>query len=174
MKQSIRSVCSYFNTSRMVQEYCETAYDPASALCIKLLTEHGQGAKQLAEWKGRVAADWDKVWVFDVKTNSDEPMMAGSQLEVEANVSLGPLKPEEVSVELYHGALDASGNIVTPSRDPLNKIRTTEKKAPEYPIHTYSGKITVNTCGQQGFAIRVLPRYPNVELRMEPGLIRWS
>jgi len=30
------------------------------------------------------------------------------------------------------------------------------------------------TCGQQGFAVRVLPKHPNVELRMEPGLIRWS
>ena len=25
-----------------------------------------------------------------------------------------------------------------------------------------------------GFAVRVLPRNPNVELRLEPGLIRWG
>jgi starch phosphorylase len=53
-------------------------------------------------------------------------------------------------------------------------VKTQDKKAPEYPIHTYSGKLAPEVCGQQGFAVRVLPKHPNVELRMEPGLIRWS
>jgi starch phosphorylase len=174
MKHSIRSVCSYFNTSRQVQEYFEKFYEPASGLCVKLLTEHGAGAKQLARWKDRIARDWDKVWIFDVKANNDEPMMAGSNLEVEANVSLGPINPDEVTVELYHGPLDASGNIIAAERQPMTRLKTMEKKAPEYPIHTYAGKVAPQMCGQQGFAIRVLPKYPNVELRMEPGLIRWS
>ncbi|HEX5005679.1 MAG TPA: alpha-glucan family phosphorylase, partial [Hyphomonadaceae bacterium] len=174
MKQSIRSCCSYFNTSRMVQEYAEKSYLPASDLCIKLLNEHGQGAKDLARWMDRVAGDWDKVWVFDVKANDGEPMKAGGTLEVEANVSLGPLKPEEVSVELYHGPLDANGNIMYPKRNPMTRVRTQEKTAPEYPIHSYSGKVTINSSGQQGYAVRVLPRNAHVDLRMEPGLIRWG
>jgi len=174
MKESIRTVCSYFNTSRQVQEYYEKFYGPADKLCVKLLAQHGAGAKDLAHWKDRVSTEWDKVWVFDVKANNEEPMMAGSTLEVEAHVSLGPLKPEEVSVELYHGPIDASGNITNAARTPMTKIATQEKKAPEFPIHTYTGKIIAQCCGQQGFAVRVLPKYPNVDLRMEPGLIRWS
>jgi starch phosphorylase len=147
---------------------------PASDLCLRLLGEHGQGAKDLAKWKERIADDWSKVWVFDVKANNEEPMKAGSTLEVEANVSLGPLQPDEVNVELYYGPLDAGGNFVQAMRNPMMKQRTQEKKAPEFPIHTYATKVTPQGSGQQGFAIRVLPKYPNVELRMEPGLIRWS
>ncbi len=174
MKQSMKTCCAYFNTSRMVQQYAETSYMPASNMCLKLLGEHGQGAKDLAKWKERVGGDWDKVWVFDVKANNEEPMKAGSTLEVEANVSLGPLNPEEVTVELYYGPLDASGSIAPPMRNPMTKVRTQEKVAPAYPIHTYATKVMPQGSGQQGFAIRVLPRHPNVELRMEPGLIRWS
>jgi starch phosphorylase len=174
MKHSMRACCSYFNTSRMVQQYAENFYLPASGLCIKLLHEHGAGAKRLAKWKDRVAGDWDKVWVFDIKANDGEPMKAGSTLEVEANVSLGPLPPDDVSVELYHGPLDANGNIVHPSRSAMTRTHTLEKTAPEYPIHTYAGKVTLESSGQQGYAVRVLPKNDAVELRMEPGMIRWG
>ena len=56
----------------------------------------------------------------------------------------------------------------------MNRTRTEEKKAPEYPIHRFDAKVTSQGCGQQGFAVRVLPRNATVELRMEPGLIRWG
>ena len=143
-------------------------------MCNKLLDQHGAGAKELAKWKTSISADWPKVWVFDVKSNSDEPMKAGSTLEVEANVSLGPLDPAEVAVELYYGTLDASGNIANPLRNPMSKSKTQERKAPEFPIHTYVGKVVVESSGQQGFAVRVLPKNGHVSLRMEPGLIRWA
>ena len=174
MKESMKSVCSMFNTSRQVQQYTEMFYMPANELCVKLLTDHGQGAKDLAKWKDRVSDDWGKVWIFDVKSNSDEPMRAGSTLEVEAHMSLGPLRPDEVTVELYHGPLDSNGNIMQARRTPMTLVSTTEKKSPEFPIHLFSGKITPQVTGQQGFAVRALPKYPNVDLRMEPGLIRWS
>jgi glycogen phosphorylase len=174
MKQSMRSCCSYFNTSRMVQQYAEQAYMPANDLCVRLLCEHGQGAKDLAKWKEHMQTDWDKTWVFDLRANIEEPMKAGTPLEVFASVSLGPLTPDEVNVELYYGPLDSNGNITQSLRSPMTKARTEEKKRPEFPIHTYTAKVVPEGSGQQGFAIRVLPRYPNVELRMEPGLIRWS
>jgi starch phosphorylase len=173
MKQSIKSVCSYFNTSRQVQEYFEKFYNPADKLCVQLVAQHAAGAKELSAWTDRVEHDWSKVWVFDVKA-SEEPMMAGSTLDVQASVSLGPLKPEEVTVEIYHGPMDSTGNITNAALTPMVKVSTQEKKAPEFPIHTYAGKIVAQSCGQQGYAVRVLPKHANVELRMEPGLIRWS
>ena len=174
MKQSIRSVCSYFNTSRQVQEYFEKFYNPADKLCQKLIAQHGAGAKELAAWSDKVAADWSKVWVFDVKAN-DEPMMAGSTLDVQAQVSLGPLKPEEVSVELYHGSLDSAGGIQNAARTPMMKMSTQEKKAPEFAIHTYAGKNRGAVLRAAGFSrCECLPKHADVELRMEPGLIRWS
>jgi glycogen phosphorylase len=170
----MKSVCSMFNTSRMVQQYAESFYIPGSNLCLRLQAEHGQGAKDLATWRTRVAGDWDKVWVFDVKANNDEPMKAGSALEVQASVSLGPISPEDVTVELFYGPLDASGSITHATRAAMTYVRSEDKKRPEYPIHHYMVKVAPQGCGQQGFAVRTLPRNANVELRMEPGLIRWG
>jgi starch phosphorylase len=174
MKQSMRSVCSYFNTARMVQEYFEKFYSVADKFHAQLVADHAAPAKQLSKWKAQVQGEWGKVWIFDVKANNDAPMKAGGTLDVEAHVSLGPLNPDEVSVELYFGPLDAAGNISVAERAPMQKTKTDERKAPEFPIHTYAGKIAAQSCGQQGFAVRVLPRHPKVKLRMEPGLIRWG
>ncbi|HUO09631.1 MAG TPA: alpha-glucan family phosphorylase [Phycisphaerae bacterium] len=174
MKQSIHSVCSYFNTSRQVQEYFEKFYLPAHNTCIALVGQHAAGAKALAEWKDHISKEWGKVWIFDVKSNDTDQLQAGSTLDVQASVSLGPIKPEEVNVELYYGSIDAAGNISNAHNIPMTKIATEEKKAPEYPIHTYAGKIVAQSCGLQGFAVRALPKNANVALRMEPGLIRWN
>ncbi len=174
MKQSMRAVCSYFNTARMVKEYWEKFYSAADKMHAQLVADHAAPAKELAKWKDEVISEWGKVWVFDVKANSDAPMMAGGTLDVEAHVSLGPLDPNEVKVELYYGPLDAAGNIAAAERSTMVKTKTDERKAPEFPIHTYAGKISAQACGQQGFAVRVLPHHPTVELRMEPGLIRWG
>ncbi|MGN6368896.1 MAG: alpha-glucan family phosphorylase [Phycisphaerae bacterium] len=174
MKESMQTVCSFFNTSRQDQEYFEKFYLPAHNLCVKLVGQHGSGAKSLADWKSRLSSEWGKVWIFDVKANDNEPMMAGSTLDVQASVSLGPIKPEDVNIELYYGPIDAAGNICNAKSISMTKLSTQDKKPPEYPIHTYSGKIIAQSCGQQGFAVRALPRNPNVQLRMEPGLIRWS
>ena len=73
-------------------------------------------------------------------------------------------------MELYYGPLDANGNIIQPSGADDGQTERRTARAD----HRYVGAIVANCCGQQGFAIRVLPKYPNVELRMEPGLIRWG
>ena len=45
---------------------------------------------------------------------------------------------------------------------------------PEQGAALYLGRIPTATCGQQGFAVRVLPQNADVPLRLEPGLIRWG
>ncbi len=180
MKDSIKTCCSFFNTSRMVQEYFELAYNPANELHTKLMSQHGQGAKDLATWKEKLAKEWSKVWVFDIKPSTDEPLMAGESFSVDTKVALGAIKAEDVLVELYHGALDTTGGISHASRTMMEKISSTEPKLaevgkpPEYPVHTYRGTLQAKACGQQGFQVRVLPKNPSVNLRMEPGLIRWG
>jgi len=174
MKESMRSVCSFFNTSRQVQQYWEQLYSPANELCLKLVKENAAGAKALAEWKSKIKEDWSKIWIIDLATNNDGHLMAGDTLDVRSSISLGPINPAEVQVEIYHGTIDANGSITNPVRTPMKLVNTEEKKLPEYPIHTFEGRIVADQCGQQGYSIRVLPKNPQVNMRLEPGLIRWA
>ena len=96
-------------------------------------------------------------------------MMAGNKMKIFASVELGPITPEDVVVELYHGPLDANGQI-----QQAHRTEMTRSAAEGDGTHRYVGSIVAQSCGQQGFAVRVLPRNPNVDLRLEPGLIRWG
>jgi len=169
MKNSIASVCSMFNTSRMVQQYFEMFYNPANTLYEYMAPNQGAGAAQVAEWKARLQGAWSRVHVRDIEAPTNEPMMAGSTMEIAATVDLDGMSPDDVTVELYHGPLDANGSIQNAQRTVM-KRGVTENGAPP----RYVGTITAQNCGQQGFSVRVLPRNPNVDVRTVPGLIRWG
>ena len=176
MKQSMKTVCSYFNSSRQVQQYHEMFYNPGHELSLKLVPDHGAGAKKLAAYKKKITAEWSKVWVFDMKTSHDEPVTVGTNMQIETSVALGrELHPDDVTVELYFGPVDAAGAIAQAQHITMTRIETVEpKKATDNPVYRYRGAIVAQSCGQQGFAVRVLPKYANIDLRMEPNLIRWG
>ncbi len=174
MKQSMYTTCSFFNTSRMVQEYFERFYKNADELYGKLVVNHGDGSKQLSKWKAGLQHEWGKVWIFDIKSEAHEPMKAGDLMKIECNVALGKIPPSEVTVELYHGSVDSNGQILHAMTTPMQLVSSEQKSSKDDPIHHFVGTINANSCGQQGFAVRAVPRNPNVELRLEPGLIRWG
>lgn len=169
MKESISTVCSFFNTNRMVQEYFDRFYAPADGLFGKLVEGHGAGAAQLAQWKTKMHGAWNNVRINNIEAPTNEPMTAGSKMSIFANVDLGNISPDDVVVELYHGPLDTSGEIVNAQRTPMARAA-----AESNGTHRYVGTIVAQSCGQQGMAVRVLPKNQKVEVRLEPGLIRWG
>jgi starch phosphorylase len=176
MKQSMKSVCSFFNSSRQVQQYFEMFYKPADDIGGKLSADHYAGAKTLSAYKTRMGTEWGKVWVFDVKSSTDEPMTVGASMQIETKVALGAdVNPDDVVVELYHGVVDANGAIVNANRTAMSRVSTiAQKTTTDNPIYLYKGEISAKGCGQQAYSVRVLPKSPNVQLRMEPNLIRWG
>ncbi len=169
MKNSIRTLCPVFNTNRMVQQYTETFYLPAHDLYMKLMEGHGAGAAALAKWKQRIAGLWNTVNVRQVESPSVGAIKAGENVKVLATIELGTIPTDNVRVELYFGSLDAFGNIQNARVHEMVLGNTVEPG-----VYQYVGVISATACGQQGFAVRVLPNHPNIALRFEPGLVRWG
>ncbi len=169
MKNSIRTICPVYNTNRMVQQYAETFYLPAHDLYMKLMEGHGAGAGALAQWKQRMAQQWDKVKVRQVESPGSGTVKAGESVKVLATVELGGISTENVRVELYFGPLDTFGNI-----HDARALEMVLGSTIEPGVYQYIGVISASTCGQQGFSVRILPNHPNITLRFEPGLVRWG
>jgi starch phosphorylase len=167
MKKSIQTVVSFFNTNRMVQEYFERFYLPANERFEKLTADQWQTAIDVTQWKSKVSSHWNEVRIFDVDANTNQPLKSGTPLQINAKVYLGTLTPQEVRVEISHGPLDANGAVIHKHRTPMTVNQS------DNGVHQYSGTIVPSTCGQQGYGIRVLPKHPQIDLRLEPGLIRW-
>lgn len=171
-----------FNTHRMVAEYTRRFYNPAVARWRYLTAQSCSAARALAMWKSNMKRTWPEFAIKDVKMkvnngqaevqlNPKQPQLkVGSQLSVRALVKLGKVSPDDVSVELYHGPVDAWGDI----RDG-SAVRMAHKEASDQDgEHWFVGSVACRKTGQHGVAVRVLPRHADLVNPYEPGLVLWE
>ena len=169
MKRAMSTVCPVFNTSRMVQEYVEKCYGPSTERFERLTRGHLQKAASLAQWRRKLTRDWGQVRVEQIQADGTETMQVGAQLEVQAQVKLGGLSPDEVEVQLFHGLVDNLGDIPEPATASMS-----HNGAPQGDSWLFRGKIPCRASGQYGFAVRVLPRNADLANSFEPGLVCWG
>src|SRR5262249_42929525 len=58
MKRSMSTVCPYFNTNRMVQEYMEKCYWPSTERFALLAADNLKKAQGLAQWRRGLMRGW--------------------------------------------------------------------------------------------------------------------
>jgi len=100
MKACVCSLCSFVNTHRMVREYLENYYVKSHAQFRLLEDGNAEHAKALAAAIGRIRKEWHEVWIENVDSEPANQVSVASNMRARARVHLGPLKPEEVIVEL--------------------------------------------------------------------------
>ncbi len=173
MKRSIMTLVPVFNTNRMVEEYTERCYVPSHRRFSRLSSDHLKAARELAEWRKRVASEWGHLRVESVEAPTGDTHKVGSVFPVKVRVNLGNFTPDDVEVQLCHGVLDAMGEIAEPRATALH---------PESPFSlngsprsvVFTGKVPCYASGQFGFSVRVLPKHANLPHLFEPGLVTWG
>ncbi len=169
MKNSIKTICPLFNTNRMVEEYATKFYLPNMARWQILAQNNWQEAKELAQWKKYVSAQWHKVGIIDVQIPFEGSPKVGDRLPLRAVVDLAGLTPDEVRVEAYIGRLDDKGQI--PEGHPLPLLPTGEKM--DEHKYVFSGNILCLSSGQIGFTVRCYPYKKELSHKFELGLLTW-
>jgi len=169
MKAAMRAICPVFNTNRMVRQYTEEFYLPAMERYNALTGNDMERAKALAAWKARVSQGWSGLKILQVQAETHNGLKVGDRLTVRAWLDLGTLKPKDVSVELYQGVLDASGEILWPNVVPM--IPTSQVEDTRY---EFVGEILARTSGRHGYTVRVLPCHPDLADPYRQGLILWA
>jgi starch phosphorylase len=167
MKNSIARLGPVYNTSRMVQEYHERYYRPATETYDRLSANGFARAKEQAGWLRQLDAHWQEVKVEGVRLldpPQDRPV--GSLLRVEALVRLGELDRQRVIVEAYSGLADEHHSLSAGTSYPLEWV---EKLADG--LHRYQGTIQCVTSGRHGFQCRIRPQLDVAPLL---GTIRWE
>jgi starch phosphorylase len=170
MKRSIATNVAVFNTNRMVREYAEVSYLPSHRRVARLAMHEYTRARQLAAWRRKVHERWRDVRVEDVTPPPAEALHVGDELSVKTRVHLGGLSPDDVEVQLYHGVIDSLGEIAAPRSSALRPdgVASGNQSA------SFVGSVPCAASGQYGFAVRVLPRNPDLPHPFEPGLVTWG
>ncbi len=170
MASTIECLCPFVNGLRMVRDYTDRLYLPAIALSEAMAAGDMVGARDLACWRERVTTGWKDVRVAAVDGDERSTLEVGSALQTQALVHLGTLRPEDVSVELYAGRVNAAGEIVDAMSLPMT-VRSREATGGY--IYQLSASLA-RSSGMHGYTVRVLPRHERLSSPYLPGLITWA
>jgi starch phosphorylase len=169
MKASIATCVPFFNTNRMVQEYMEKAYWPSAQRFGRLTGEKLKRAAHLAAWRRGLQRGWNGVRIETVESSGTDSLVVGGEMAVKARVNLGSFTPDDVEVQLFHGAVDNLGEIPKP-----HTVTMSTNGKHDGGSWVYQGTISCGSTGQHGFAVRVLPKHIDLASSFEPGLVTWG
>ena len=167
MKHSISSLGSFVTADRMVRDYVDALYAPAAIQGRDLAADSFARARALAEWKERMQGQWSDVRVVDVEgdvTAAD----VGASRQVGATVHVGRLSTDDLSVQLAHGKVGANNELLSPLIEEMTADFCEENTC------TYRGSFTTDEAGLYGFAVRVVPRHPDLTNGMDLGVVTWA
>jgi starch phosphorylase len=153
--------------SRMVRDYTTQLYGPAARAGWALNGPHYPGARELAAFKAAVHESWGAVQVDHVESAgvSDSPQI-GDTLHVNAYVSLGKLRPEDVDVQVVHGKAEDSDDLSDVEHESLEFVESYEGGR-----HHFAGDFALSRTGSFGYTVRILPRHPGLANPSELGLV---
>jgi len=169
MKRSIQSVAPIFNSHRMVEEYAQKMYFPAAVRFDRLAANQCQVAKDLVAWLDRVHQGWNEVRITAVESDTSGELLVYTEFNVTVHVHLGPLTPQDVKVQIYHGAIDPQEQIAD-----YRIVDMSATGSAKDGVYVYTGTIPCRKSGLQGYTVRILPFHPDLTNSHVPGLVVWA
>jgi starch phosphorylase len=168
MKASMKKLSPMFSTNRMVAEYTERFYIPASGRHLRLADNGAARVKPLVEWRRRIHNLGPQVRVVRVEAATGQEALVGSKLKVGAVVQLGGLSPSDVRVQVYWGPVNEEGSIV---EGVASEMRYLGHDGGE---HHYEGDVDCRQSGSCGLAVRVAPFHEDAILPYEMPWMTWA
>jgi starch phosphorylase len=169
MKNSMMSLCPFFSTDRMVQEYTDRFYIHAYDHRKQLADDNLRLARDLSQWKQHIHTQWQKVRIEAVECDGSDEVASGSRLSASTRIFLGDVSLADVAVDAYFGVLDSRGNIVGGELVPFSHAEELGNG-----MHRFQGVLECRFSGRHGFLIRIMPQHPELGPIYEPGFLRWG
>lgn len=162
VRRSMVELTPRFSSDRMVREYVERAYLPASAAHRAREAEEARLARELLAWKERLAGSWGELHLGEVHAQPED-----GSLRFEVQAYLGELAPDDVRLELY-AEPERPGE--EPERVPLVRAE---------PLHGAVGgfryEATLATRRPPAhFTPRIVPHHPRASTPLDAAAVRWG
>ena len=142
---------------------------PALKNYRNLIKDDYAKAKSLAEYFHKLRGSWDHLKIIKIECNSKPVMQRGDMLTVSAYLDLGEMSPNDLQVELYHGAVSNQSNEI------INARRTEMRwSGTEGALNTFQVKIECTDTGYQGHTVRILPKHEALVHPYRTGFIKWA
>lgn len=171
IKKCVADIASNFTTNRMLKDYEERFYNKLAARKHEIVADGYRLAREIAAWKRKVSAAWDRVRVVESQRlkMDKEAVFVGEKYHFELKVDVAGLNPGDIGAELVIARQIVGGQSV-------NVLRTIPftQTAVENGLVTYTLDYTPGETGTYDFALRVFPQNPHLPHRMDFALVKWA
>jgi starch phosphorylase len=169
MKTCMKQIGQSMSCHRMLMDYSNKFYFPALKNYRRIVKDDYAESKALAAYFTKLRQAWGNLKIVKIDSNAKPVMQRSDSLTVTARVELGPLTPNEVQVELYHGR-------VSNQSSDIEDARRTEMKSigQEGNVYIYQVKIECIDTGYQGHTIRIIPKHEALIHPYRTGFIKWA
>ena len=168
IKNSIAHIAPNYTMSRMMHDYIKRFYAPEAARTKLLKADDYKLARQIAEWKERVAAKWDAIHVegdIEVSDNLRNATTNGEGIEVRVRLNTAGLGRDlGIEMVLYQ---DVDGESRFVEALPFKVV------AEEGDVLTYELRAAVRYSGVFRYGFRVFPWNNNLPHRQDFAYLKW-
>ncbi|HRH79869.1 MAG TPA: alpha-glucan family phosphorylase [Thiobacillaceae bacterium] len=165
-KRSIATLLPRFNATRMLTEYVNKFYGPASRQWRRYSENNFAAANVLAAWKAKVRQSWPGVTLRRL----DDPrkrLTYNENMKLQVAANLNGLSPEDVRVELLIGRASKHGQAHEMSAIPFKPAGFSGYES------LFELEYTPDLCGRLIYRVRVYPNHDLLTHPFETGLMVW-
>ena len=120
VKRSMARLGPQVESTRMLREYVERLYEPAATRSDLMMERDQERARGLVRWTRHLERAWPSL---SVPSTSSSPLGDGEDgFRIDAQVALGELEPEDVSVQLVYGEVDLDNELRQPAVVPMGLV----------------------------------------------------
>lgn len=168
VRHTLETLRPQVQATRMVREYTETLYAPAARAAAAVAADGFAGAKEVADYRARLAEAWSQVEVLGVDASGlpDTPVV-GAPMTVRASVRLAGLAPSDVLVQAVVGQVDEADELQG-TRTVAMEYAGTADGAGEV---RFEAVVPLPYAGLTGYTVRVLPQHPQLASTAELGKV---
>lgn len=171
VRHSLGKLSGELSADRMVREYTQQCYLPASVRSAALTANSGNRAKALAIWKSRLRSEWPQVAIRGIESGGIAVIPeVGEELAIRVEIDLAGLEPGDVSVEVIHGRAVKEDEILEPEFTILTPESNGDPAGAPQNSCLFSGTVPLSRAGSFGYTIRILPSNPDLLADSEMGL----
>ena len=167
VRHTLGTLRPQIQATRMVREYVEALYAPASRAAAAVVEDGFAGAKEMASYRARLNAAWPRVAVLGVDASGlpDTPVV-GAPMTVRAGVQLAGLDPSDVVVQAVVGQVDETDELRGSRTVAMAHIGPAEGGG-----ERFEAVVPLPYAGLTGYTVRVLPQHPLLASAAELGKV---
>jgi len=169
MKRSMANLIPRFCSHRMVRNYLDEGYIPATESWEKLSADGFKRATALAGWRTQVEQRWSSVKVVNIEVSRQDELLVGDQLDVRATVECDGLSAADIRVEIYSGQVDSMGNFGAATGLPMTLDTSSDAQQPRF-----TARLIAPQSGYFGFTVRVFPNNADLPHKYALYRVTWA